>query len=96
MRNSRQILAALLIYGLLPVKMVTTMLLIHGIFEEFALIIAASAGMRLGLKFIRRSPEIDRILEETIRVAFTALLLIAIAAFLEAFVTPIFISFILG
>lgn len=81
-----------LFYGLFSTKIATAFLVVHGVFECTALVLATAAGIRLGAGFIKDFANINEILEETIKVLLATLLLIGIAAFLEAFISPIVIS----
>jgi uncharacterized membrane protein SpoIIM required for sporulation len=78
-----------MLYGILPSNLATAGVLAHGIPEITALLIATAAGLRFGVHVIRKDPDIDRILDDTLKTAFASLLLIAIAAFIEAFITPV-------
>jgi len=80
-----------MLYGILPFHLATAAIFAHGIFELAALLIATAAGLRFGVHVIRRDPNIDRILDDTLKVGFASLPLIAIAAFIEAFITPVII-----
>ena len=80
-----------MVYAILPFHLATAAVFAHGIFELAALLIATAAGLRFGVHVIRRDPNIDRILDDTLKVGFASLLLIAIAAFIEAFITPVII-----
>lgn len=82
-----------LFYGIFPAKTATAFLAVHGVFEITAFVITTAAGIRLGVRFLKGSA--NEILEETLKVALAALLLIGIAAFLEAFITPIVISLVI-
>lgn len=68
-------------YGLFPAKIATAFLVMHGVFECTALVIATAAGIRSGAGFIKDFANINEILEETIKVVLATLLLIGIAAF---------------
>jgi len=80
-----------MVYAILPFHLATAAVFAHGIFELAALLIATAAGLRFGVHVIRRDPNIDRILDDTLKVGFASLLFIAIAAFIEAFITPVII-----
>jgi len=83
-----------MLYGILPFHLATAVVSAHGIPELIALLIATAAGLRFGVHVIRKDPNIDRILDDTLKVGFASLLLIAIAAFIEAFITPVIISMV--
>ena len=83
------------VYGLLPFKIATAIIMPHGPFELFAFFIAGAAGLRLGVKFITGADDIDEVFEETLRIMFVVILLLAIAAFLESFVTPLLVHAII-
>jgi len=78
-----------LFYGVLPAETASAFIAVHGVFEITAFVIATAAGIRLGVKFIKGLENENEIIDETIKVVLAALLLIGIAAFLEAFITPI-------
>jgi len=82
-------------YGLLPAHIMTAIILPHGPFELFALFVSAVAGLKLGVKFMTGSEDIDDVFEETLRIMFVVVALLAIAAFLEAFVTPLLVHAII-
>lgn len=81
-----------LFYGIFPAKVATAFLAVHGILEVTGFVIVAAAGIRLGVGFIKGLPDRYDLVDETLKVVPATLLLIAIAAFLEAFITPIVIS----
>ena len=82
-------------YGLLPPHIMTAIILPHGPFELFALFISAVAGLKLGVKFMTGAEDIDDVFEETLRIMFVVVALLAIAAFLEAFVAPLLVHAII-
>ncbi len=79
-------------YGIFPAEMATMFIALHGIPECTALVIATAAGIKLGVKIMKGPENGAEALMETLEVVLATSLLIAIAAFLEAFVTPIVIS----
>lgn len=48
--------------------------------------------MKFGVEFLRGKRDENELLDETLKVALASLLLIAVAAFIEAFITPVLIS----
>ncbi len=81
-----------LVYGIVPAETATVLIGVHGLPEDMALVIATAAGIKLGVKVITSPESGAEALMETLEVVLATSLLIAIAAFLEAFVTPIVIS----
>jgi uncharacterized membrane protein SpoIIM required for sporulation len=81
-----------LVYGIFPAETATVFIGVHGIPEDMALIIATAAGIKLGVKIIGSPENGTAALMETLEVVLATSLLLGIAAFLEAFVTPIVIS----
>ena len=79
-------------YGIVPAETATAFIAVHGIPECMALVIATAAGIKLGVKIIGSPENGDEALLETLEVVLATSLLLGIAAFLEAFVTPIVIS----
>jgi len=77
-----------LVYGVLPVES-AVLLETHGIIEYIALLICTAAGIRLGVRFIMGLGNINESIEETIKIVLASFLLIGIAAFIEAFITPV-------
>jgi len=78
-----------LFYGVLPAETASAFIAVHGVFEITAFVIATAAGIRLGVKFIKGLENENEIIDEALKVVLAALLLIGIAAFLEAFISPI-------
>jgi uncharacterized membrane protein SpoIIM required for sporulation len=81
-----------LFYGVFPAETATMFIGVHGIPECMALVIATAAGIKLGVKIIGSPENGDEALIETLEVVLATSLLLSIAAFLEAFITPIVIS----
>lgn len=54
--------------------------------------IVAASGMKFGVEFLRGKRDENELLDETLKVVLASLLLIAVAAFIEAFITPVLIS----
>ena len=79
-------------YGIVPAKTATMFIALHGIPEYLALVIATAAGIKLGVKIMGSPENGAEALMETLEVVLATSLLLGIAAFLEAFVTPIVIS----
>ena len=79
-------------YGILPAETASMFIVVHGIPEFMALVIATAAGIKLGVNIMGSPENRADALMETLEVVLATLLLIGIAAFLEAFVTPIVIS----
>jgi uncharacterized membrane protein SpoIIM required for sporulation len=79
-------------YGVVPAETATMFIALHGILEYIAFAIATAAGIKLGVKIMKGPENGAEALMETLEVVLATSLLIAIAAFLEAFVTPIVIS----
>jgi len=79
-------------YGIVPAETATVLIGVHGIPEFMALIIATAAGIKLGVKIIGSLENGAEALMEALEVVLATSLLLGIAAFLEAFVTPIVIS----
>ncbi|PKP59406.1 MAG: hypothetical protein CVT88_02660 [Candidatus Altiarchaeales archaeon HGW-Altiarchaeales-1] len=84
------------VYGILPFKITTAIIMPHGPFELFAFFISGVAGLKLGVHFITSSDNIDKVFDETLRIMFIVILFLVIAAFLEAFITPLLIHVVLG
>ena len=81
-----------LFYGIVPAETATMFIALHGIPEYLALVIATAAGIKLGVKIMKSPENGAEALMETVEVVLATSLLFGIAAFLEAFVTPIVIS----
>ena len=81
-----------LVYGIFPVETATMFIGVHGIPEDLALVIATATGIKLGVKIMRGQESGAEAFMETIEVVLATSLLLGIAAFLEAFVTPIVVS----
>ncbi len=81
-----------LFYGIVPAETATMFIALHGIPEYLALVIATAAGIKLGVKIMKSPENGAEALMETVEVVLATSLLLGIAAFLEAFVTPIVIS----
>nr|QNO47971.1 hypothetical protein KNONPEEI_00009 [Methanosarcinales archaeon ANME-2c ERB4]QNO48154.1 hypothetical protein GOJLPIDM_00010 [Methanosarcinales archaeon ANME-2c ERB4] len=81
-----------LVYGILPAETATMFIAVHGIPECIAFAIATAAGIKLGVKIMKSPENGAEALMETLEVVLATALLIGIAAFLEAFITPIVIS----
>lgn len=81
-----------LVYGILPAETATMFIAVHGILEYLAFAIATAAGIKLGVKIMKGPENGAEAFMETIEVVLATSLLIGIAAFLEAFVTPIVVS----
>jgi len=81
-----------MIYGITSAETATAFIGVHGIPEFMALVIATAAGIKLGVKIIGSPEKGAEALTETLEVVLATSLLLGIAAFLEAFVTPIVIS----
>ena len=79
-------------YGIVPAETATAFIAVHGIPECMALVIATAAGIKLGVKIMGSPENGAEALLETLEVVLATSLLLGIAAFLEAFVTPIVIS----
>ena len=79
-------------YGIVPAETATAFIAVHGIPECMALVIATAAGIKLGVKIMGSPENGAEALMETLEVVLATSLLLGIAAFLEAFVTPIVIS----
>jgi len=79
-------------YGIVPAETATMFIVVHGIPEFVALVIATAAGIKLGVKIMGSLENGADALMETLEVVLATSLLLGIAAFLEAFVTPIVIS----
>lgn len=87
------------IYGLVPADVATAFLAVHGVFEFAGFILAGGAGMKLGVRLMNRDSagydNANHAAEETIRVILASQVLIALAALLEAFITPIVVSILI-
>ncbi len=81
-----------LVYGIFPASTATAFIAAHGFIEMGAFIIAGAAGIKMGVEFIKGTTDENELLDETLRVTLASLLLIAVAAFIEAFITPVLIS----
>ncbi len=81
-----------LVYGIFPAAKATAFLAAHGIIEMAAFVIVAAAGMKLGVEFIKGKRDENELIDDALKVALASLLLIAVAAFIEAFITPVLIS----
>ncbi len=81
-----------LFYGVFPAETATMFIGVHGIPEYLALVIATAAGIKLGVKIMESLENGAEALMETLEVVLATSLLLSIAAFLEAFITPIVIS----
>ena len=79
-------------YGIIPAETASMFIVVHGIPELMALVIATAAGIKLGVKIMGSPENGAEALMETLEVVLATSLLLGIAAFLEAFVTPIVIS----
>lgn len=79
-----------LVYGILPAES-AVLLETHGIIEYIALLICTAAGIRLGVRFLMGLGNINESIEETLKIVLASFLLIGIAAFIEAFITPVII-----
>ena len=77
-----------LVYGVLPVES-AVLLETHGIIEYIALLICTAAGIRLGVRFLLGLGNINESIEETLKVVLASFLVFGIAAFIEAFITPV-------
>ena len=80
-----------LFYGVMPVEAASAFIALHGVFEITAFLITTAAGIRLGVKFIKGTENENELLDETLMIVLASLLLIGIAAFLEAFITPVIV-----
>jgi len=81
-----------LVYGIVPAETATMFIAVHGIPECMALVIATATGIKLGVKIMGSPENGAEAFMETLEVVLATSLLLGIAAFLEAFVTPIVIS----
>lgn len=81
-----------LVYGMFPATTATAFVAAHGIIEMGAFIIVAASGMKFGVEFLKGKRDENELLDETLKVVLASLLLIAVAAFIEAFITPVLIS----
>ena len=81
-----------MVYGIIPAETATMFIALHGIPECMALVIATAAGIKLGVKIMKSPENGAKAFMETIEVVLATSLLLGIAAFLEAFVTPIVVS----
>jgi len=73
------------------VEAASAFIALHGVFEITAFLITTAAGIRLGVKFMKGTENENELLDETLMIVLASLLLIGIAAFLEAFITPVII-----
>ena len=78
----------------LPIDIVLTLTLPHGIFEIPAIIIAGAAGFKIPYEIVRylagkkEQPLTKEDIKEYLTLALISIILIIIAAFVEAYVTP--------
>jgi uncharacterized membrane protein SpoIIM required for sporulation len=80
-----------LVYGIFPASTATAFIAAHGFIKMGAFIIAGAAGIKMGVGLIKGTTNENELLDETLKVALASLLLIAVAAFIEAFITPVLI-----
>ena len=78
----------------LPIDIILTLTLPHGIFEIPAIIIAGAAGFKIPYEIVRylagkkEQPLTKEDVKEYLTLALISIILIVIAAFVEAYVTP--------
>ncbi len=81
-----------LVYGIFPAATASAFVAVHGVIEMAAFVIVAAAGIKLGVEFMKGRTDENELLDDALKVALASLLLIAFAAFIEAFITPVLIS----
>ncbi len=81
-------------FPILGIKRLTLLILPHGIFEIPAIIIAGAAGFKIPYEIIRylagkkEQPLTKEDIKEYLTLALISIILIVIAAFVEAYITP--------
>ncbi|ADG13972.1 protein of unknown function DUF95 transmembrane [Methanocaldococcus infernus ME] len=77
-----------------PLKLITALILPHGIFEIPAMLIAAIAGFKIPYEITlylldrKEKPITEEDIKEFLKLALISIILIIIAAFVEVYITP--------
>ncbi|AEF96608.1 stage II sporulation protein M [Methanotorris igneus] len=85
-----------------PLKLITALILPHGIFEIPAMLISATAGFKIPYEVIlylldkKEKPITEEDIKEFLKLAGISIILIIIAAFVEVYITPKIANYLLS